>query len=129
MRVLVVDDSDIGRMMVRVGIEGSCVCDEAKDGAEAVAKYINAQATGEPYSVVFMDIVMPDLDGKSALRAIRKHEEHIGAGRTPVYMVSASEMIDDVADLADGLLRKPIPRVKLLEIISEVQTRSGDVPL
>ncbi len=118
MRVLVVDDSDIGRMMVIFGLDGSCVCDEASDGMEALDLFTKASAAGQPYDLVFMDIVMPNMDGKAALRKIRKHEEGTGSGRTPVYMVSASEMIDDVAELADGLLRKPTPRQQFQEIVA-----------
>ena len=67
-RVLLVDDSlAVGRQLERVlgGVDRYEVVGQAMNGAEAVRRYAQAQP-----DVVLMDIVMPVMDGLSALRAV-----------------------------------------------------------
>lgn len=70
-KILVVDDEQRIREMIRkyAEYEGFAV-DEACDGLEAVDK-----ALKENYDLIVMDIMMPNLDGFSACREIRKTHE------------------------------------------------------
>ena len=120
MRVLIVDDSDVGRLMLSVGIDDLAECVEAVDGLEAVTCYIRALDENIPFSAVFMDVVMPNMDGKQTLRNIRAIEESRGLRPVPVYLVSASETLDGVEELATGLLRKPPSRQLLRQIIQDL---------
>ena len=121
MRVLIVDDSELARMILIHCFDEDITCDEAHDGIEAFDMFTGAWVAGHPYDLVFMDIIMPNMDGKAALRKIRKYEEGAGMRRTPVCMMSASEMIDDVADLADSFARKPITRQVIDNIVANIQ--------
>ncbi len=121
MRVLIVDDSDVGRLMLAIGIGDSAECDEAVDGLEAVKLYQKALDDNNPYNLVLMDIIMPEMDGKTALKEIRKLEEARGLDPTPVYMVSASETLDGIEGLANGLMRKPPAKQQLQEIIEPLK--------
>ena len=53
-------------------------CDVTVDGKEAVEAYTMAIECGEPYDLICLDIMMPEMDGHQALRAIRKIEEESG---------------------------------------------------
>ena len=117
MRVLIVDDSDVGRLMLAIGIGDAAECDEAADGLEAVRMFRSALDSDKPYDLVLMDVIMPEMDGKTALKEIRTLEAARGLASTPVYMVSASETLDGVEGLASGLMRKPAPKKQLIEII------------
>ena len=79
-KILVVDDEQRIREMIRkyAEYEGFAV-DEACDGLEAVDK-----AMKENYDLIVMDIMMPNLDGFSACREIRKTHENV-----PVILLSA----------------------------------------
>lgn len=79
-KILVVDDEQRIREMIRkyAEYEGFAV-DEACDGLEAVDK-----ALKENYDLIVMDIMMPNLDGFSACREIRKTHETV-----PVILLSA----------------------------------------
>jgi PAS domain S-box-containing protein len=117
--VLLVEDHEINRklaeiMLARTGCD--CVC--AKDGEEALA--VLAQ---RDFDVVLMDVMMPVMDGLSALRVLRERE--VGTGRrTAVLMVTAHAMTGDrerfLAAGADGYVSKPMSQVVLEREIRRV---------
>ena len=79
MKLLIVDDEPAIRLLVKkyADFEGY-ESDEAADGMEAV---IRCRQT--PYDLVIMDVMMPELDGFSAVKEIRKTSD------VPVIMLSA----------------------------------------
>ena len=67
-------------------------CDVTVDGKEAVEAYKMAIECGEPYDLICLDIMMPEMDGHQALRAIRKIEEESGVAedkRVKIVMTTA----------------------------------------
>ena len=68
-RVLVVDDAAFMRMMVKdiLSKNGYEVVGEAENGMKAVEKFAELRP-----DLVTMDITMPEMDGISAVKAIRK---------------------------------------------------------
>ncbi|HEU5350881.1 MAG TPA: PAS domain S-box protein [Terracidiphilus sp.] len=90
----------------------------AKNGREAVA----AMETFAP-DIVLMDMMMPEMDGLEATRAIRKQESRRGR-RTPILALTASVMHEDFercksADM-DGVEGKPIDFSRLLAQIEKM---------
>ena len=123
MHVLIVDDADMSRKFIMAMLPSGCSYIEAKDGLEALTVFKAAQCSSAPFNLVLMDIIMPEMDGKTALIKMREFEQQQGLTRTPIYMVSASEMIDEVADKTDGLLRKPAGRQQLADIIASISNQ------
>ena len=72
------------------------LCDEADIGIDAVNRFKAAVDAGAPYDIIFMDVIMPEMDGKEAVKKIRAFEESRARERTPIYMVSASEMLNEI---------------------------------
>lgn len=68
-RILIVDDAAFMRMMIRdiLSKNGYEVVGEAQDGAQAVEKYKELKP-----DLTTMDITMPEMDGISALKEIKK---------------------------------------------------------
>jgi DNA-binding NarL/FixJ family response regulator len=90
-RILVVDDHAVVREGLRAFLglqEGFEIVGEAADGAEAIER----AAELEP-DVILMDLVMPKLDGVSAMRELRRHWG--GRGRQPRVIVLTSFLDDD----------------------------------
>ena len=71
-KILIVDDSlAIRHVLSKVYGDAGCQIDQAKDGIEAVEKFIEF----EP-DLVIMDLVMPRRDGLAAILEIRKFEQN-----------------------------------------------------
>ncbi|KAJ1446116.1 hypothetical protein M885DRAFT_547689 [Pelagophyceae sp. CCMP2097] len=78
--VLVVDDSATTRnILSHVFRKSQCRVTESHDGADALRKM-----TAQRYAIVVMDMVMPLMDGATALEHLRAHER---AGRAPMQPV------------------------------------------
>jgi CheY-like chemotaxis protein len=125
--ILVADDNATNRRVIElilqsVGAEVLCV----EDGAEAVAAF----ASGS-FDVVFMDMMMPVMNGLEATRLIRRREAADGLARTPVLMLTANTMPEHVQSAldagADAHLTKPIVAARLLEAVSAVLTSPSQI--
>ena len=123
-KVLIVDDEPSIRELVAkyCALEGYSY-GEAADGLEAIEK-----VRGGDYDIVIMDVMMPELDGFSAVREIRKFS------KIPVIMLSArTETYDKIHGFeigADDYLPKPFsPKELMLRIRnSGMGVRSCDLP-
>jgi two-component system, OmpR family, response regulator len=108
-RVLVVEDAARMAALLRQGLqeEGYAV-DIAANGDDAVW-----MATENPYDVILLDLMLPDIDGFEVCRRIRDAD-----GTTSVLMLTARDAVDDrVRGLdagADDYLTKPFALPELL---------------
>ena len=99
-------------------------CASANDGQQALDRLAQ-----ERFDVVLMDVMMPVMDGLTALRALRDKEAQLGY-RTPVLMVTAHAMTGDkerfLAAGADGYVSKPMSHEALQkEIVRVLTSRRG----
>ncbi len=119
MKVLIVDDEEMIRAVIKeyIEFEGG-EADEAEDGMEAVK-----MCRENDYDVVVMDVMMPRLDGFSAVKEIRKFKN------TPVIMLSArSEEYDKLFGFeigSDDYVTKPFSPKELMTRIHAVIKRSS----
>lgn len=109
-RVLVVDDNDVNRDLLRIRLEReSYLVEEAENGELALA----ALRQGS-YDLVLLDVMMPVLDGVATLKAIKSD---VALRDIPVIMVSAVSELETVARCmeqgADDYLTKPFNPVFL----------------
>ena len=115
--ILVVDDEVRIRSIIKkyAEFEGHTVT-EAGDGMEAVLLCRN-----HTYDLIIMDIMMPELDGFSACREIRKH------CNTPIIMLSArGEEYDKINGFALGIddyVMKPFSPKELMLRINAIMKR------
>ena len=70
-RVLVIDDNAVNRdILVRLAQRWKMVPDAVSGGAEGLAAVERAAAEGRPYSLVLLDMQMPEMDGIDVARAL-----------------------------------------------------------
>ncbi len=110
MSVLLVDDVEINRMILAELLEPSGInIVEAEDGAEAVD--IFSRSLENTFSLIFMDIQMPGLNGYDATKRIRGLNR-ADAATVPIFALTANALKQDV-DRAlgsgmNGHLAKPV---------------------
>lgn len=123
--MLVVDDSDIvRRTMLRKINDYGHTTDLAANGEEAMAMLLNNK-----YRVIFLDVMMPGLDGLEICKRIKRSAEYKG---TAVYMLTSKDgMFDRVrATMAgcDGYLVKPLESKKLQGVLEKYFDRPSMMP-
>lgn len=119
-RLLVAEDNELNReIAVYLLQEAGAVVDQAADGKEAVEMFA-ASAPGT-YDAVLMDVMMPELDGLSATRAIRGMDRP--DAQLPIIAMTANLFDEDVAAfLAAGMdahIPKPLEAGQMIKTIAE----------
>jgi signal transduction histidine kinase/ActR/RegA family two-component response regulator len=113
MRVLIVDDNATNaRVLKRTLSSWQANCAVADNATHALQLLDSAAHAGESYSLVLLDLEMPDVNGYELARAIRARPA-LGGVRL-VLLTSSATHADSVSEAAvDGRLTKPARQVRL----------------
>ena len=122
MKILVVEDDFKNRKLLQSQLSLFGECDTAVDGEEAILAFRMSLDNQQPYDLICMDIRMPNIDGKEALRKIRQIENELGyqdEDKVKVIMTTALDdaeaVVDSYEEGATAYLVKPITKKKLVE--------------
>jgi PAS domain S-box-containing protein len=127
--ILIAEDNEINALLARalltrLGHRPTI----AADGEATVAAWRAAQAAGEPFSLILMDVHMPGSDGIEATRRIRAAEAEQGLARTPIIALTANALEEEreACRLAgmDGFLTKPLDRERLKAALAALEAAS-----
>ncbi|MBZ0156194.1 MAG: response regulator [Alphaproteobacteria bacterium] len=126
MRILIVEDEIASREKLRKILQDYGECCTVEGGWDAVIAFTDALQRGEPFSLITLDITMPDMDGKEIVRIIRERERHLPAGkRAKVVMATAhvdkDNLLGSVKAGCDDYIVKPFTR----QIIEEKLRKLG----
>lgn len=134
MKCLIVDDDFITRHLLQTCLSKFDWCFAAVNGCEAVDAVKHALDEGEPYDLICLDIMMPEMDGIEALRAIRQLEKEYGkdgADAARVIMTTAKDQPQTITMAfrtgCEAYIVKPIKKGKLLEEIDRLGLLSHTV--
>lgn len=121
LRVLVVEDNELNMEIAQFILENNHIQVEcAWNGEEAVSKF-EASAPGY-YDAIYMDIMMPKLNGWDATRKIRSMKRP-DAQSVPVIAMSANAFVEDIINSRiSGMnehLTKPLDESKLINALKE----------
>lgn len=111
-RILVVEDSPVNQKVISWMIEqAGHTCDVANNGLEALESLKHA-----PYSLVFIDLRTPVMDGFQTARQIRAAENNV-----PLIAFTSSPMSDDAERCADAgfteFIAKPLSKLLLEKLL------------
>jgi two-component system chemotaxis response regulator CheY len=125
MKTLIVEDDFTSRLFLQTFLSRFGECHIAVNGTEAVEAFRIASQSGSPYNLICMDIMMPGMDGKEAVKQVRALEEIRGIDSTDgvkIIMTTAvtnlKEIVQSFRELCDAYLFKPIDMAKLLHELS-----------
>ena len=126
MKSLIVDDEFANRELLAHILRPYGECVKVADGLEAVDVFRQHLAMGEPFDLVLLDIMMPNMDGQETLVAIRQAEKQV-YGRSlhskDYAFIIMQTAVDDPQQLVDsyfkgkcnGYLTKPITRAVIID--------------
>ena len=123
-RFLLVDDEPDVRMVLTGFLNELGHCETAAAGHEALAAMNRALEEKRPYDAVFLDIVMPGMDGHETASMLRKAEREHGVEPHNAFKLVMVSSLDDTGNvcksffrdgLADAYVAKPVDHGKLMD--------------
>ena len=121
-KILIAEDDFTCRKLLQMFLSEYGDCFIAINGHEAVKAVKSALDEGQPYDLICLDIMMPEMDGHEALEAIRQIEnEHGIAGLDGVKVIMTTALGDSKNVIGafrtgcEAYIIKPVAKEKLLE--------------
>lgn len=128
LRCLIVEDDELSRELLALQMEPYAECDLAENGLIGLEKFKAALLDAAPYDLILLDIMMPEMDGLEAAKAMRAFEEkqgtNIDRGVAIVVLSSLSTPHDViqayVAAQSAAHLVKPVQPEKLVKTLRKL---------
>lgn len=127
MKTLIAEDDFTSRLLLQELLKSYGPPHIAVNGKEAVEAVRIALEANEPYDLICLDIMMPEVDGMQALGAIRLMEKAkgvTGPNHTKIIMTTAhgdrTHVIKAIQQQCDSFLVKPVQKAKLLEELGKL---------
>jgi len=118
-RILIVDDSEIDRTVLRNMLEGEFEVVEASNGYSALNFILKK---GEYFDVVLLDVSMPFFDGISVLRVLRENNLH----DVQIFMITAEATKQNIEKASQyniaEFIKKPFDKD---EVLKRLRTKLG----
>jgi len=129
LRVLIVEDELVSRKKLEKMLafcDGDIQCVE--DGKKGVEAFAAALKNGEPYDLIFLDILMPEMNGLAALEEIRRIEKEKNIVKSVQVKIVMLTGLDDAESVmnshlsgCDAYLLKPVNKSDLVKILQDFQ--------
>lgn len=126
MKILIAEDDFTNRLLLQEFLTEFGTVHTAVNGREVVSAFSLAMTSGEPYDLLCLDILMPEMDGQQALQAVRRLEAESNPIANPVKILMTTGLGDSASvirafrEQCDGYLTKPIDKQKLLHALASL---------
>ncbi len=136
MKILIVDDQYQNRKLLKDILKHYGECDLVSNGEEAVDLFSGQLQEEEPYDLVFLDIMMPGMDGLTALKYMREEEEEAGvpgATEAVIVMVTALNSPQQViyayfTGRCTDYMHKPITCQRVIDLLHKYDLIPEEMP-
>ena len=120
-KILMAEDNDLNAEIAQVQLEECGMqITRAADGEEVVEIFANHPA--DTYDIILMDVMMPEMNGYEATKAIRSLDDRPDGHMIPIIAMTANAFAEDVQASLDagmnGHLSKPIVMDELVKTIA-----------
>ncbi len=127
MRILIVEDEYVSRRFLYKFMKEYGECDVTVNGKEAIEAFIISLEDENPYDLILLDIMMPEIDGMKVLKTIRLMEKDrgiIGDERVKIIMTTALNESENVMEAFDegceAYAAKPLDTKKLINVMEKL---------
>ncbi len=133
MKILVVEDDFVCRKLLHKILQPFGECDVAVNGREAMDVVKASLDAKTPYDLICLDIMMPDIDGLTALEEIRSLEKDrgidLGEGSKIIMVTALSDnrhILQSFRFGCESYIVKPVRREKLLQEMMKLNLIAED---
>ncbi len=127
-RILVAEDHEVNQRLISAMLSKlGCTADLAADGHDAITMIEAAAAQRRPYSLVFMDMQMPSMNGLEATRAIRA--SGTCATMLPIIALTANALPDDIQACLNAGMQAHVAKPFSLTILKEALGQWLPIPV
>ena len=116
--LLIIDDSELNRVILSEIFSGTYRIIEACDGAEGWEKY---EKNKDHICAILLDVVMPVMDGMEFLQVMKEHGQ---MKKIPVFLITASESTEVLRQAYDigvmDVISKPVVPYMILRRVNSV---------
>jgi len=124
-RILLADDDAEFRFSIRTALQmAGYRVSEAEDGADALDKLLEAQRSPDPFDLLVTDIEMPIISGLDLIDEVTVRHIPVSVCLITGNSHDPDEWREQTRNAAPVCLEKPFTIAELLEMITEVMTRS-----
>ncbi len=127
MRILIVDDDFAIRKILSIWFRAYGESSFAANGRQALDAVINSYTEDKPYDLICLDVMMPEMNGIDALKAIRQYEDEHGVdpgNRIKVILATAAanpkSIMGAFNEQCEAYLVKPIDQQELTQAIKKL---------
>ncbi len=127
MRILIAEDDFTSRLYIQKIMGKYGEVHLAVNGKEVVTAVSASLDTDKPYDLICLDIMMPEMDGQTALKEIRNLEKQrgiISSKGAKIIMTTALDDLKNVSEsygsLCDSYLVKPIESTTLFQELKKL---------
>ncbi len=127
MKILIVDDERVSRKKMEKIMQRYGACHAVDRGTAAIKAYTEGLLGDEPFGVVTLDVLMPDMDGPEVLAMIRSVERKNGiprGERAKILMVTShSDQATVMASIeagCDDYIKKPFTLERVTQKLKQM---------
>ena len=127
MRFLIIDDDETVHMYLSKLLSPYARCEAVFNGSDAIKLYKKAYEDNEPFDTVFMDILMPEMDGHEVTKKLRDLEHELGIDGPDEFKLVMITSLKDTKNVSQAFFKgyascyivKPFNKVQVINELRE----------
>lgn len=128
MKILLVEDDFVTRKIFKNLLNNYGEVDIAVNGVKALEAISMSYDHGDPYDVIFLDVLMPEMDGQEVLKNTRKLEEErniFGKDGIKIIMTTvlkdSENIIKAFREQCEGYIIKPAEKENVEKVLKKLE--------